>query len=173
MPGKTRTAPVLIASGDFGYLPAVTVAGDGTIYAVFNNGRNRDVDIGGLIADASGQSAGAVTPTPAEWHHGAGLDRPGPQRNALGGLYASAGGIDERDRDSVCSRGDVHATCSLLRADQVRAHARRGRPRASSPPAPESRSTARMPGPLVNEHRSPSTVFSPRACAARSRSVSR
>ena len=60
------TAPVLIASGDFGYLPAVTVAGDGTIYAVFNNGRNRDVDIGGLIADASGKSAGAVTLTPAE-----------------------------------------------------------------------------------------------------------
>jgi hypothetical protein len=60
------TAPVLIASGDFGYLPAVTIAGDGTIYAVFNNGRNRDVDIGGLIADASGKSAGAVTLTPAE-----------------------------------------------------------------------------------------------------------
>src|SRR5918997_1388053 len=60
------TAPVLIASGDFGYLPAVTIAGDGTIYAVFNNGRNRDVDIGGLTADASGESAGAVTLTPAE-----------------------------------------------------------------------------------------------------------
>jgi hypothetical protein len=60
------TAPVLIASGDFGYLPAVTIAGDGRIYTVFNNGRNRDVDIGGLIADASGKSAGAVTLTPAE-----------------------------------------------------------------------------------------------------------
>jgi hypothetical protein len=60
------TDPVLIASGDFGYLPAVTIAGDGRIYAVFNNGRNRDVDIGGLIADAAGQSAGAVTLTPAE-----------------------------------------------------------------------------------------------------------
>jgi hypothetical protein len=60
------TAPALIASGDFGYLPAVTIAGDGTIYAVFNNGRNRDVDIGGLIVDASGQSRGAVTLTPAE-----------------------------------------------------------------------------------------------------------
>ena len=66
-PGKdTWTAPVLIASGDFGYLPAVTIAGDGMIYAVFNNGRNRDVDIGGLIADSSGKSAGAVTLTPAE-----------------------------------------------------------------------------------------------------------
>jgi hypothetical protein len=63
---ETWTAPVLIASGDFGYLPAVTIAGDGTIYAVFNNGRNRDVDIGGLIADASGQSPGTVTLTPAE-----------------------------------------------------------------------------------------------------------
>jgi hypothetical protein len=47
-------------------LPAITIAGDGTIYAVFNNGRNRDVDIGGLIADSSGVSAGAVTLTPAE-----------------------------------------------------------------------------------------------------------
>lgn len=60
------TASVLIASGDFGYLPAVTIARDGTIYAVFNNGRNRDVDIGGLIADPSGKSPGAVTLTPAE-----------------------------------------------------------------------------------------------------------
>ncbi len=60
------TEPVLIATGDFGYLPVITVAADGTIYAVFNNGRNRDVDIGGLIADASGRSAGAVTLTPAE-----------------------------------------------------------------------------------------------------------
>jgi hypothetical protein len=65
--GKNEwTAPVLIASGDFGYLPAVTIASDGTIYAVFNNGRNRDVDIGGLIADPSGQSPGAVTLTPAQ-----------------------------------------------------------------------------------------------------------
>lgn len=60
------TAPVQIASGDYGYLPVVTIADDGTIYAVFNNGRNRDVDIGGLIVDASGQSPGAVTLTPAE-----------------------------------------------------------------------------------------------------------
>jgi len=66
-PGKDAwTAPVLIASGDFGYLPSITIAGDGTIYAVFNNGRNRDVDIGGLIADPSGKSPGAVTLTPAE-----------------------------------------------------------------------------------------------------------
>jgi hypothetical protein len=60
------TEPALIASGDFGYLPVVTIADDGTIYAVFNNGRNRDVDIGGLIADPSGKSPGAVTLTPAE-----------------------------------------------------------------------------------------------------------
>jgi hypothetical protein len=60
------SAPALIASGDYGYLPAVTISDDGTIYAVFNNGRNRDVDIGGLIVDASGQSGGAVTLTPAE-----------------------------------------------------------------------------------------------------------
>jgi hypothetical protein len=60
------TEPVMIATGDFGYLPVVSIAGDGTIYAVFNNGRNRDVDIGGLIADPSGKSPGAVTLTPAE-----------------------------------------------------------------------------------------------------------
>ncbi len=58
--------PVLITSGDYGYLPDITVGDDGLIYAVFNNGRNRDVDIGGLIADPAGLSAGAVTLTPAE-----------------------------------------------------------------------------------------------------------
>jgi hypothetical protein len=62
----TWTEPALIATGDFGYLPDITITNDGTIYAVFNNGRNRDVDIGGLIADPSGKSAGAVTLTPAE-----------------------------------------------------------------------------------------------------------
>ena len=60
------TEPALIASGDFGYLPVITIASDGTIYAVFNNGRNRDVDIGGLLADPSGKSSGAVTLTPAD-----------------------------------------------------------------------------------------------------------
>ena len=58
--------PVLIANGDYGYLPDITINADGTIYAVFNNGRNRDVDIGGLIADPAGASTGAVTLTPAE-----------------------------------------------------------------------------------------------------------
>lgn len=58
--------PVLVANGDFGYLPDITIGADGTIFAVFNNGRNRDVDIGGLVADPAGVSAGAVTLTPAE-----------------------------------------------------------------------------------------------------------
>ena len=58
--------PILIANGDFGYLPDITIGDDGTIFAVFNNGRNRDVDIGGLIADPAGASPGAVTLTPAE-----------------------------------------------------------------------------------------------------------
>jgi len=62
----TWSEPVLIASGDFGYLPVISIASDGTIYAVFNNGRNRDVDVGGLIADPSGKSPGAVTLTPAD-----------------------------------------------------------------------------------------------------------
>ena len=63
---STWAAPVLMSSGDFGYLPSVTIAADGTIYAVFNNGRNRDVDIGGLVSDPSGNGAGAVTLTPAQ-----------------------------------------------------------------------------------------------------------
>ncbi len=58
--------PILIASGDFGYLPRIAIAGDGTLYVVFNNGRNRDVDIGGLIANADGVGNGAVSLTPAE-----------------------------------------------------------------------------------------------------------
>lgn len=60
------SAPALLAAGDFGYLPAIAIAGDGAIYAVFNNGRNRDIDIGGLVADASGSATGAVTLTPGE-----------------------------------------------------------------------------------------------------------
>jgi hypothetical protein len=56
----------LLASGDFGYLPAIAIASDGALYAVFNNGRNRDVDIGGLVADSAGKNAGAVTLTPGE-----------------------------------------------------------------------------------------------------------
>jgi hypothetical protein len=60
------TDPVLISNGDYGYLPDITIDDDGRIFAVFNNGRNRDVDIGGLIADPAGASAGAVTLTPAE-----------------------------------------------------------------------------------------------------------
>jgi hypothetical protein len=58
--------PVLIAHGDYGYLPDITIDDDGRIFAVFNNGRNRDVDIGGLIADPAGSSPGAVTLTPGE-----------------------------------------------------------------------------------------------------------
>ncbi len=60
------TDPVLIANGDYGYLPDITIDENGMIYAVFNNGRNRDVDIGGLIANPAGATAGAVTLTPAE-----------------------------------------------------------------------------------------------------------
>jgi hypothetical protein len=60
------TEPALMASGDYGYLPVITIAADGSIYAVFNNGRNRDVDIGGLVAGPDGQGAGVVTLTPAE-----------------------------------------------------------------------------------------------------------
>ncbi len=60
------SAPVLISRGDYGYLLAVDIDARGMIYTVFNSGRNRDVDIGGLIADPTGVSEGAVTLTPAE-----------------------------------------------------------------------------------------------------------
>lgn len=63
---ESWTEPLLLSSGDYGYLPSLTIAPDGTIYTVFNNGRNRDVDIGGLIADATGKTPGAVTLTPGE-----------------------------------------------------------------------------------------------------------
>lgn len=64
--GDTWLDPVQLTSGDYGYLPVATVASDGTIYVVFNNGRNRDVDIGGLVAGPDGQTQGAVTLTPGE-----------------------------------------------------------------------------------------------------------
>lgn len=63
---NTWRDPVLLTSGDYGYLPTAAIANDGTVYIVFNNGRNRDVDIGGLVVDASGKGEGAVTLTPAE-----------------------------------------------------------------------------------------------------------
>lgn len=58
--------PVLLTNGDFGYLPVATIAPDGSIFVVFNNGRNRDVDIGGLVVAPDGSNAGAVTLTPGE-----------------------------------------------------------------------------------------------------------
>lgn len=60
------TAPVQLTTGDYGYLPVVTIADDGAIFTVFNIGRNRDVDIGGFVSDPAGTSAGAVTLTPAD-----------------------------------------------------------------------------------------------------------
>lgn len=64
--GTAWNEPVLLTSGDYGYLPRLTIAEDGTLYSVFNNGRNRDVDIGGLVVAPSGNSSGAVTLTPGE-----------------------------------------------------------------------------------------------------------
>jgi hypothetical protein len=66
-PGSDAWAePVLLATGDYGYLPVVTIDDDGEVFTVFNIGRNRDVDIGGLIADPAGGGAGPVTLTPAD-----------------------------------------------------------------------------------------------------------
>lgn len=58
--------PVLLTEGDFGYLPSVSIAPDGTMFVVFNNGRNKDVDIGGLIVAPDGSTVGAVSLTPGE-----------------------------------------------------------------------------------------------------------
>lgn len=63
---ETWSDPVHIANGDFGYLPTSVIADDGSIFVVFNNGRNRDVDIGGLKIAPDGSTAGAVTLTPGE-----------------------------------------------------------------------------------------------------------
>ncbi len=66
-PGSTAwTEPRLVASGDFGFLPTTAIARDGTMFVVFNNGRNRDVDIGGLQIAPDGTTAGPVTLTPGE-----------------------------------------------------------------------------------------------------------
>jgi len=40
---------VALGSGDFGYLPALTIGADGTGYLAFNSGRNRDVEVGALM----------------------------------------------------------------------------------------------------------------------------
>ncbi len=58
--------PRHVASGDFGFLPTTAIANDGTMFVVFNNGRNRDVDIGGLKIAPDGTTAGPVTLTPGE-----------------------------------------------------------------------------------------------------------
>jgi hypothetical protein len=60
------TEPLQVASGDFGFLPTTAIAADGTMFVVFNNGRNRDVDIGGLKVAPDGTTAGPVTLTPGE-----------------------------------------------------------------------------------------------------------
>jgi hypothetical protein len=60
------TEPLLVATGDFGYLPTTAIASDGTMFVVFNNGRNKDVDIGGLRLAPDGTTEGAVTLTPGE-----------------------------------------------------------------------------------------------------------
>jgi hypothetical protein len=62
----TWAEPRQVASGDFGFLPTTAIAADGTMFVVFNNGRNRDVDIGGLKIAPDGTTAGPVTLTPGE-----------------------------------------------------------------------------------------------------------
>jgi hypothetical protein len=60
-------ADLPLSAGDYGYLPSAGVAPDGTVYVVFNNGRNRDVDVGALKVPAGAAAAGpALALTPAE-----------------------------------------------------------------------------------------------------------
>ena len=83
-PGASAwTNPQRVASGDFGFLPTTAIAKDGTIFVVFNNGRNRDVDIGGLKIAPDGTTAGPVTLTPGEGGVTARAQLLGPQFLAL------------------------------------------------------------------------------------------
>lgn len=63
---KDWTEPVLLTNGDYGFLPVAAVDQDGTVYIVFNSGRNRDVDIGGLKVAPDGSHDSAVSLTPGE-----------------------------------------------------------------------------------------------------------
>ncbi len=58
--------PLLLTSGDYGYLPVTAIDHDGFVYIVFNSGRNRDVDIGGLKVAPDGSHEIAVSLTPGE-----------------------------------------------------------------------------------------------------------
>ncbi len=58
--------PEIIATGDYGYLPTVAVNADGTLFAAFNAGRNRNVKIGAMAVSPDGNVATPVTLTPAE-----------------------------------------------------------------------------------------------------------
>lgn len=58
--------PLLLTSGDYGYLPVAAIDPEGFVYIVFNSGRNRDVDIGGLKVAPDGSHEIAVSLTPGE-----------------------------------------------------------------------------------------------------------
>lgn len=58
--------PLMLTSGDYGYLPVSAIDSDGFVYIVFNSGRNRDVDIGGLKVAPDGSHESAVSLTPGE-----------------------------------------------------------------------------------------------------------
>jgi hypothetical protein len=66
-PGAEKWSdPLLLTSGDYGYLPVIAIDRDGFVYIVFNSGRNRDVDIGGLKVAPDGAHENAVSLTPGE-----------------------------------------------------------------------------------------------------------
>jgi hypothetical protein len=60
-------AELKLGAGDLGYLPSAAISPDGTAYLVFNNGRNRDVEVGALaLPPDGGPPAQALILTPAE-----------------------------------------------------------------------------------------------------------
>ncbi len=58
--------PEIFATGDYGYLPAIGVNAEGTIFVAFNSGRNRNVEIGAMAVFPDGSVATPVTLSPAE-----------------------------------------------------------------------------------------------------------
>ena len=60
-------ADVQLLSGDSGYFPSLSVAPDGTAYVAFNNGRNRDVEVGAVMLRQDAEAPSPVLSlTPAE-----------------------------------------------------------------------------------------------------------
>ena len=63
----TWSDPVQLTDADFGYIPSMAIAEDGTAYVVFNIGRGRNVQVGAMaIPDETDIPVAPFTVTPAE-----------------------------------------------------------------------------------------------------------